>query len=202
MRRSGAYLWLSVPSALAQVPPERGPERPEGNDKGLVFGPPKSAASKRTFAMPEPIRVLLEEHLSTAASKASAGRPGPGPDALVFPAPHGGPVRHNLFYKRVFRLTIIGDPENPDPEQRREPALPASLRGLTFHELRHTAASLSLSVSPDLNIVKQRLGHEDIRTTANIYGHLVPAADGALAARLAEMFYAAEEPDNVVALGS
>ncbi len=76
---------------------------------------------------------------------------------------------------------------------------PAHLQGLTFHELRHTAASLSLSVSPDLNIVKQRLGHEDIRTTANIYGHLVPAADGALAARLAEMFFEAQQPDILVA---
>lgn len=41
-----------------------------------------------------------------------------------------------------------------------------------FHDLRHTAASMLISKVP-LFQVKQFLGHEDISTTANIYGSLL-----------------------------
>jgi hypothetical protein len=37
-------------------------------------------------------------------------------------------------------------------------------------------------------MVKERLGHEDIRTTINTYGHLVPGVDAALADGLDRLF--------------
>lgn len=37
-------------------------------------------------------------------------------------------------------------------------------------------------------MVKEGLGHEDIRTTINIYGHLPPSVDEALAAGLGRLF--------------
>jgi hypothetical protein len=40
------------------------------------------------------------------------------------------------------------------------------------------------------------LGHEDIRTTINTYGHLLPSVDAALADGLSALF----EADNVVLL--
>jgi hypothetical protein len=39
-----------------------------------------------------------------------------------------------------------------------------------------------------------RLGHEDIRTTVNTYGHMVPSVDAALADGLAALFDAAAQP--------
>ena len=62
--------------------------------------------------------------------------------------------------------------------------LPPSKHGLRFHDLRHTCASLSLSVSPDIYAVSRRLGHASITTTVDTYGHLLPDADAAIAASL------------------
>ena len=57
-------------------------------------------------------------------------------------------------------------------------------------------------MTPNLHVVKERPGHEDIRTTINIYGHLLPSVDAALADALGAMFDAtAPQPkarrDNV-----
>lgn len=109
-------------------------------------------------------------------------------DRPLFTSPDGYPVRHGNFYRRVFKPTLVGDEDNPDPKKRRKAALPKELHGLRWHDLRHTAASLSLAVTPNLHVVKERLGHEDIRTTINIYGHLLPNVDAALADALGAMF--------------
>ena len=43
---------------------------------------------------------------------------------------------------------------------------------IRYHDLRHTTASLLISNGYDLKRVAEWLGHGDIGTTANIYGHL------------------------------
>src|SRR5262249_37721375 len=60
-------------------------------EKGLLFGPTKAPAARK-LALPEPIKHMLRDHL------AGPFPGGTGPDALVFTAPEGGPVRHGLFY--------------------------------------------------------------------------------------------------------
>lgn len=131
------------------------------------------------------------------------------PEAFVFTTKRGLPVRHNQFYKKVFRPVVTGHKEVPARVVRNgnghrivpgKPAivssLPAAKRKLRWHDLRHTCAALSLAVAPNLYLVKERLGHEDIRTTINTYGHLLPEVDAALADGLGALF----EPDNVVLL--
>jgi integrase len=134
---------------------------------------------------------MLKAHLATVPSP---------PDTLPFTAPEGGPVRHGLFYRRVFKPALVGDPKNKDPKKRLPPALPEPYHGLRWHDLRHTAAALSIPVSPNLAMVQARLGHEDIRTTINIYGHLLPSVEAALAEGLTETFNGAEGAVKVVAL--
>jgi integrase len=71
------------------------------------------------------------------------------------------------------------------------------------HDLRHTCAALSLAASPSLHVVKERLGHKGIRTTINIYGHMPPSVDVALADALGEMWDATDTaPSNVFDLPS
>jgi integrase len=53
---------------------------------------------------------------------------------------------------------------------------------------RHTAAALSLAADRNLHVVMVRLGHKDIRTTINVYGHLLPSVDVAHADKLAAMW--------------
>jgi hypothetical protein len=116
---------------------------------------------------------------------------GSSPDALIFTAPEGGPVRHGLFYARVFKPALKGNPD-PDPKKHRAPALPKPYHGLRWHDLRHTCAALSLAVSPNLAMVQARLGHEDIRTTINVYGHLLPSVEEALSEGLTATFKGAQ----------
>jgi hypothetical protein len=105
----------------------------------------------------------------------------------VFTTKTGRPIRHSLSYKRVFRPAVRAALPHPADYK--------SKRGLRWHDLRHTCASLSLAVAPNLYIVMNRLGHDDIKTTINTYGHLLPSVDAALVDGLAALF----EADNVVA---
>jgi len=55
----------------------------------------------------------------------------------------------------------------------REAVLRAGLdTGFTFHELRHTWASLSIMAGAPLIVVGQNLGHRDTRMVEEHYGHL------------------------------
>ncbi|KIH99006.1 integrase [Streptomonospora alba] len=60
-----------------------------------------------------------------------------------------------------------------------KPALKAADLGVRvrFHDLRHAHASWVLAGGADLEVVKERLGHSDIATTAR-YLHTLPDADG------------------------
>ncbi len=62
------------------------------------------------------------------------------------------------------------------------------LEGLTFHELRHTAAALAIAHGAHPMTIKERLGHASITTTMDRYGHLFPSADEALAEALDATF--------------
>lgn len=47
-----------------------------------------------------------------------------------------------------------------------------NLREITFHELRHTCASLLLKSGISMKDIQAWLGHSNYNTTANIYAHL------------------------------
>lgn len=59
-----------------------------------------------------------------------------------------------------------------------------NLPHIRFHEPRHSCASLLLNQGFGLKDVQEWMGHSDIQTTANIYGHLDTARRQALADRL------------------
>src|SRR5699024_5410600 len=50
----------------------------------------------------------------------------------------------------------------------------AGVKRITFHELRHTHATLLLEINEHVKIVQQRLGHTKAETTINIYSHVRP----------------------------
>jgi len=52
----------------------------------------------------------------------------------------------------------------------------AELDGLTFHDLRHTCASLLISTGANPLEVAAQLGHRDARLVFQRYGHLYPGA--------------------------
>ena len=133
-------------------------------DGKIVFADVKTRSSRRTLNVPKFVVDMLSEHL--------ARRGKPKPDALVFVAPEGGPLRRSTFRARVF-----------DPAVKR-----AELDGLTFHGLRHTAAGLLIEAGAHIETIKQRLGHSSIRVTSDVYGSLLPSVDEGVTTALEQRF--------------
>lgn len=64
----------------------------------------------------------------------------------------------------------------------------AGLTGLTFHGLRHTAVAFVIALGYQAAVIQKRMGHASIRTTMDVYGHLLPSADEAVADGLERLF--------------
>jgi integrase len=141
----------------------------------LRFGPPKTRAGRRTVGLPRAVVDELAAHLGRAE-----------PEALVFAAPQGGPLRVHGFRARVWR-----------PATRT-----AGLAGLRIHDLRHTAVALWIAAGANPKEVATRAGHTSVSFTLDRYGHLYPEADTALRDRLDALYVTGEqaEPATVIEL--
>jgi len=95
--------------------------------------------------------------------EAEAVLAGREPSERVFSAAEGGPMREDVFRKRVWT-----------PLLRR-----AGVRYRKPHSLRHTFASLLLAAGgPDqILYVQKQLGHHSPEFTLRVYGHLLPRGD-------------------------
>lgn len=132
----------------------------------LIPAGPKSAAGRRTLAVPGFLMDMLGDHL------VARGRP--GPDAYVFVAPAGGPLRAANFRSRVWAPAVAA----------------AELDDLTFHGLRHSAASLLVSLGEHPRVIQHHLGHSTARLSMELYAHVADDAGRALADRLGHLFSA------------
>jgi integrase len=98
------------------------------------------------------------------------------PTDLVFTAPDGGPLRHNLFYRRSYKPAVAAA------------GLPDALR---FHDLRHTCAALLIGQGHQQYEIMRHLGHSSISVTVDTYAHLFPSRAEAVADTLEQVWAAA-----------
>ena len=63
-------------------------------------------------------------------------------------------------------------------------AAEAGVKPIRVHDLRHSHASLLINMDINILAISERLGHEDIQTTLNIYGHLYPSKAEQIADKL------------------
>ena len=69
-------------------------------------------------------------------------------------------------------------------------------RYVCTHQARHAAASfLGSRTDVSLTDLKSAIGHSDVRTTINVYGHQLPDAGARVAASLDAMIAEAQEDD-------
>jgi len=61
------------------------------------------------------------------------------------------------------------------------------LRGIRFHDARHTHASLMLKQGVHPKIIQERPGHANIQVTLDIYSHVAPGLQAAAALKFDEM---------------
>ncbi|MFE0271603.1 tyrosine-type recombinase/integrase [Streptomyces sp. NPDC058992] len=114
------------------------------NGKRLIKEP-KSAAGRRTVAIPEVIVTDLATHLAIYAE--------PGPDGRVFIGAKKATPRRNHFGK-LWRTAC---------DQ-------AGIKGLHFHDLRHTGNTLAAATGASTRELMTRMGHSSARA-ALIYQH-------------------------------
>ncbi|KLU08683.1 site-specific integrase [Kocuria sp. SM24M-10] len=124
----------------------------------ITTGPPKSAAGRRTVALPATVAAELTTHLATHT--------GPTPDALVFTTGTGAPV-HAAARSRIMapaRATI-------------------GREDVTWHHLRHTGATLAAVSGATQAELQRRIGHSTTRAAA-LYQHASTSRDQWIAAQL------------------
>ena len=51
----------------------------------------------------------------------------------------------------------------------------ADLPAIRFHDLRHSAATILISMGVNPKVVQELLGHGSIMTTLNTYAHVLPS---------------------------
>ena len=162
-----ALRWSDVD--LAGQPPAIRVERTWDDDEGEVTA--KTDAGERSVALP----ALVARHL--AAHGLTTGRAG---DDLVFGATAARPFTPSTVNRRA-----------------RTAWKAAGLGYITPHEARHVAASFLISRADVSTLELTRsIGHSDVRTTMNIYGHLLPDSGVRVAASLDAMIDAARTTDG------
>lgn len=169
--------------------------------KGNKIGPPKSRASRRT--------VTLGTVVVDVVSPLIEGKPS---DAWLFTTTTGKRITHANFYNRVWKPACLkasvcekhrvdrcrcfsAKPYlcmiHPGAELPSPCGCTGTLSGNRprIHDARHSHASWLIARGVRLEVVQERLGHESILTTREVYGHLMPDAidEAARAADLALM---------------
>jgi integrase len=71
----------------------------------------------------------------------------------------------------------------------------AGLPAIRFHDLRHSAATLLLSLGVHAKVVQEMLGHTQISMTMDIYSHVLPSMQQDAVSRLNELLIKRNEDD-------
>lgn len=135
----------------------------EVTGKGLIEGPPKSRAGRRTVSIPKAVRPDILEHLDTYV-KAE-------PDALLFTGLKGNALRRPNFSQRSNWTSVVAK---------------LGLKGLHFHDLRHAGNLWASKAGMSTKDLMARMGHDDMRA-ALIYQRATSDADERIADRLSEL---------------
>jgi integrase len=126
----------------------------------------KTSAGRRRIDLP-----VIALHALRVQIEGVQARRVSGIARLVFPSELGGPLlRRNFLRRKLY------------PLMKR-----AGLRRITFHALRHSG-NTALAARVPLLALKDRLGHANIKTTADIYAHRSPAIQQLTVAVLDELF--------------
>lgn len=125
-------------------------------DGELILSETKTSTSRRTVVLPAIAReALIRQRSAQAADQLRAGRAWANDLGLIFTTPAGKP-RDGTVITHQFRLRC------------RALGLPS----MTFHDLRHSAASLLASAGIQPRDVQAQLGHSNVLTTLQTYTHV------------------------------
>lgn len=138
---------------------------------GLVESEPKTSKSRRKVMLPQfVVDVLIQHRVHQGEDRLKAGAAWQEND-IVFSNPRGGLIEPAHLLPRFQRLL-------------REAGLPH----IRFHDLRHSAATILLSMGAHPKVVQELLGHSQISMTMDTYSHVLPSMQREVMDRLNDMF--------------
>ncbi len=153
--------------------------------KGYTEAEPKTQRSRRTIIIaPFALKGLKEHRRRQAEEKKRAGEGWQEHD-YVFCTPigtHLNPTRDMLDQLKVF-LKKAGLPD------------------IRFHDLRHSSATLLLSLGVHPKVVQEILGHSQISMTLDIYSHVLPSMHQDAMNRLNQAIEEEELEDDELEVG-
>jgi integrase len=124
---------------------------------GYVQTEPKTKAGKRLILLPTFLIEMLKAHREgQMGQRLKVGAAWEDRD-LVFPDLKGGFFNPN-YLLRLFKKIL---------EE-------ANISPMHFHDLRHSAATILLSMGVNVKVIQSLLGHSDISITLGLYSHLLP----------------------------
>jgi len=127
--------------------------------QGFVESEPKTAKSRRSISLMGMAVDALRRHRQRQIETRLAVGPAWEEHGLVFCNSLGRPLERQSVTQRSFRPLLDK----------------AELPHIRFHDLRHSAASLLLSLGIHPKVVQEMLGHAQIGITMDTYSHVMPA---------------------------
>jgi len=125
---------------------------------GRVASEPKTEAGKRRIVLPQmTVEALKQQRAHQLEARLKVGTAWQE-RGLVFANRNGGYFSRARLYANFKKIL-------------KEAGLP----DMHFHDLRHSAATILLSMGVPANVVQEILGHANFGTTMNIYGHVLPS---------------------------
>ncbi len=138
---------------------------------GLIESEPKTAAGKRRVLLPPFAVGILKEHRARQATlKAKAGVTWKD-NNLVFTNRVGWFIESTNL-RTMFRQ-LLED---------------AGLPRIRFHDLRHSAATLLLSMGVNVKVIQELLGHSNVSITLQVYSHMLPSMQKEAVDKLEDFF--------------
>lgn len=144
-----------------------------------------------TIAEPKPVRsrraVALTPRTARLFGRLIAGK---SPDDLVFTTPSGGPWKAGTLRQRYWQRAVIAAqrcPQHPpatrasgwvNPRAISTCRCPGRLQERPrLQDLRPTHVAYLIAAGWDFLAIQLRLGHASIKTTFDVYGHLLPRGE-------------------------
>ena len=123
---------------------------------------PKSPTSRRCIQLTPLAIEALKRHTQRQHAIHNKRRTPRRVPEWVFCDGHGVPLRASGMVRQSFQPLLAG----------------AELPLIRFHDLRHSTATLLLTIGVHPKIVQELLGHSQIFVTLDIYSHVLPTLQG------------------------
>jgi integrase len=124
---------------------------------GFLEGEPKTASGKRTIALPSIALEALHRHRARQLEERLQAEAQWVDSDLVFCSRTGNFLTPWTLNQGLQALLAK-----------------AKLPPMRLHDLRHSAATILLSIGTPIKVVQEILGHSSVQITLSVYGHVLP----------------------------